>query len=107
MPLLRLGTRARSGSRAAMLAGLLASGTIAITPVASAASASDVVRQRMAGAGAKVESGIQHAGHVTAHALQRTIAATGRGVAYALDRTGEALSRAGSGLRGETVHASR
>jgi hypothetical protein len=90
-----------------MLAGLLASATIAMTPIASAASTSDVVRQRMAGAGAKVESGVQHAGHVTAHALKRAIAATGRGVAHALDRTGEALSRAGSRLRGENVHASR
>lgn len=78
-----------------------------MTPIASPASTSDVVRQRMAGVGARVESGIQHAGHVTAHALNRTITATGRGVAYALDRTGEALRRAGSGLRSETVHASR
>jgi len=90
-----------------MLAGLVAGATIAMTPVVSPATTSEVVRQRMAGVGARVESGIQHTGHVTAHAFKRTIAATGRGVAYALDRTGEALRRAGSGLRSKTVHASR
>ena len=90
-----------------MLAGLLVGATIVMTPVASRASASETVRQRMAGMGARVESGIRHAGQVTAHAAQRTIAGTGRGIAYALDRTGRALSRAGSALRSNSVRASR